>query len=167
MEQQAKEIMIGFYRDLFQKHGNSSETAGASAEGQLFRFAKLAEIADLKNQRILDLACGIGDFYPYLVQRFGTIAYTGIDIVPETVAYAARKYPQARFQCRDIQSDGIDGTFDYVLISMLFNNNIPDGDGFMREMLALAFRHCSKGMAFNFTSTHANFLDDDRAYHDP
>jgi SAM-dependent methyltransferase len=168
MQQQAKDQMIAFYRDLFQKHGSAPEACGVTSEGQHFRFSKLAEVADLKNQRILDLACGIGDFYPFLINRFGSIDYTGIDIVPETVSFAARQYPLARFQCRDIQTEGIDGQFDYVLISMLFNNDIPaDCDGFMREMLTIAFQHCSRAIAFNFTSTHANYRDADRAYHDP
>jgi SAM-dependent methyltransferase len=167
MDQQTKATIITFYRDLFEKHGGSPAASGVSPEGQQFRFSKLAEVADLKNQRILDLACGIGDFYPFLINRFGSIDYTGIDIVPETVSFAARKYPLARFQCRDIQTDGIEGTFDYVLISMLFNNDMPDSEGFVREMLTIAFDHCARGLAFNFTSTYANFRDADRAYHDP
>ena len=57
--------------------------------------------------------------------------------------------------------------FDYVLISGMFNNAIPDGVTYLHEMTSLAFRHCALGMAFNFISTHVNATDAELAYHDP
>jgi SAM-dependent methyltransferase len=167
VDQQSKEKIVTFYRDLFLKYGSGPEATGGSVEGRRIRFSKLMEIADLKNQRILDLGCGLGDLYPFLTDRFGTIEYTGIDIVPETVAYAAKKYPQARFQCRDVRAEGIDTTFDYVLLNEVFNNEIPDGDAYMRDLLTIAFRQCARGLAFNFISTYVNYRDSDRAYHGP
>ena len=68
---QTKEMMIVSYRDIFQKHGDGPEASGMSSEGQRFRFGKLMEIADLQDRRILDLGCGIGAFYPYLIAKFG------------------------------------------------------------------------------------------------
>jgi SAM-dependent methyltransferase len=167
MPPQSTETLITFYRDLFQKYGSGPEATGGSVEGRRFRFAKLMEIADLKNQRILDLGCGLGDLYPVLMDRFGTVDYTGIDIVPETVAAAATKYPQARFQCRDVRTDGIDATFDYILLNEVFNNVLPDNEAYMKEVLTIAFRHCTRALAFNFISTYVNYRDGDRAYHDP
>jgi SAM-dependent methyltransferase len=167
VDHQSNEKIISFYRDLFHKYGSGPEASGGSAEGRRFRFSKLAEIGDLKSHRILDLGCGLGELYPFLTDRFGVIDYTGVDIVPETVAYAAKKYPQARFQCRDVRAEGIEGTFDYVLLNEVFNNEIPDGEAYMRELLNVAFRYCARGLGFNFVSTYVNYRDGDRAYHDP
>src|SRR5438445_308069 len=112
---QTKEMMIVSYRDIFQKHGDGPEASGMSSEGQRFRFGKLMEIADLQDRRILDLGCGIGAFYPYLIAKFGHVDYTGIDIVPDVIDFASKKYPGARFLCRDLLTDNLSETFDYVL----------------------------------------------------
>jgi len=167
MQPQAKEMMIANYRSLFQKYGDAPEATQWTSEGQRFRFHKLMEIANLRHRRVLDLGCGIGAFYPVLTEKFGDLDYTGIDIVPEMVDFAALKYPRARFLCRDLSTDGLDETFDYVLSSGVFNNAMPDCDAFMRELLTLGFTYCTLGMGFNFTSTHVNFTDLEMAYHDP
>jgi SAM-dependent methyltransferase len=167
MDAQAKEMIIDNYRDLFQKHGDAPEATQMSLEGQLFRFRKLMDIGDLRNHRVLDLGCGIGDFYPLLIEKFGQLDYTGIDLVPEMIQHAANKYPRVRFLCRDLFTDPLDETFDYVLASVVFNNAMSDCDGYMRDLLSAAFAHCKIGLGFNFLSTHVNFTDPEMAYHDP
>src|SRR5712692_2901218 len=114
-------MMIADFRGRLEKYGDAPEAAGMSSEGHRFRFGKLMEIADLRNRRVLDLGCGIGAFYPFLVEKFGELDYTGIDLVPEMVDFATKKYPRARFLCQDLFADPLDETFDYVLTSTVFN----------------------------------------------
>ena len=97
MNKESKQFIKDNYRNLFLKDGSGPEVGQWSAEGQLFRFEKLIQIGNLSGSRVLDLGCGIGDLYPYLLERFENIDYTGIDIVPELVAYADQKYPKAKF----------------------------------------------------------------------
>jgi SAM-dependent methyltransferase len=159
--------MIADVRADFQKYGDAPEGSGMSLDGQRFRFGKLMEIADLRNCRVLDLGCGVGGFYPFLIEKFRQLEYTGIDLVPEIVECAAKKYPGARFLCRDLLSERLEETFDYVLSSTVFNYAMPDCDAFMRELLTVAFRYCRIGLGFNFHSTHVNFTETEMAYHDP
>jgi len=167
MNAQVKEGMIADYRGLFLKYGDSPEATGMSSDGHRFRFQKLMEIADLRNRRVLDLGCGIGALYPFLIEKFGELKYTGIDIVPEMVAFAAKKYPRARFLCRDLSTDSLDEKFDYVLISTVFNKAIPDSRNFMRELLTVGFKYCTLGLGFNFISTYVNYSQREMAYFDP
>ena len=167
MNAEVKEMIVADYRGRFRKYGDSPEASGMSSAGHRFRFQKLMEIADLRNRRVLDLGCGIGAFYPYLIERFGELDYTGIDIVPEMIAHAARKYPAARFLCSDLSIESPDDPFDYVLISTVFNKKLPNNDGFMRELLTLAFKYCKLGLGFNFLSTHVNYSEEEMAYFDP
>jgi SAM-dependent methyltransferase len=167
MDEISKQAIVENYRELLLKHGHGPEVAQLSKEGQQFRFDKLVQIADLNGQRVLDLGCGIGDLYPFLLNRFGNVDYTGIDIGSELITAAKVRYPATRFICKDVQEDGIGESFDFVLISGIFNNAIPNCTQFLKEMIELAFSHCSKGLAFNFISRHVNYLSPGMAYHDP
>lgn len=167
MDDHIKQEIVDSYRNLFHVYGDTSEGVQMSEAGQFFRFNKLTEIAPLEGKRILDVGCGLGHFYPFLVKRFGSVVYTGIDIVPETVAYAKNKYPNARFFVHDITKTPLNELFDYVLMSVVFNNNICEASVFLEEMVKSAFAHCKCGLAFNFISKYANFHDSKMAYHDP
>jgi SAM-dependent methyltransferase len=167
MDLQVKDMMVQDYRGRFRKYGDAPESVGMSSEGQRFRFQKLMEIGDLHQRRVLDLGCGIGDFYPFLVKKFGELDYTGIDLVQEMVDFAEKKYPRARFLCRDLFVDDLDESFDYVLISTVFNYAMSGSNDFIRELTSVAFKYCTRGLGFNFLSTYANFRDVEMAYHDP
>lgn len=167
MDPDTRNAIIESYRSLFLEHEKGPAVGQWSEEGQRFRFEKLSEIADLAGASILELGCGLGDFYPYLKRKFGKIDYTGIDIVPEIIASAQKTHADSRFFCRDVLAEGFDENFDYVMISGMFNNAVPDGTEFMKMMISFAFTHCNKGVGFNFTSTHVNFTDSAMQYHDP
>lgn len=168
-EKDYKGRLIENYRKLFLEHGDTPEGVQWSPDGQLFRFRKLAEVADLTNASVLDLGCGLGHLYPFLNSRFRGLSYTGLDLVQETVEFAARKYPGARFARRDILTEGWTELHDFCLISGIFNNAMPDGDvtSLMLKVVSAAFKCCRKGMAFNFISTHVSSIDSEMAYHDP
>lgn len=167
LDEKAKQDIIHTFRGLFFRHGEASESGGWSPAGQSFRFEKLTQISDLQGRRVLDLGCGIGDLYPFLLSKFGNVDYTGIDIVPEVIEFASQKYPGARFQCLDLLQDEFDESFDYVLMSGVFNKAIPGCTGFLREMVFAAFQRCTMGLGFNFTSSHVNYTQPEMAYHDP
>lgn len=168
-ERDNKKQLVENYRKLFLKHGDTPEGVQWSLDGQLFRFRRLAEVGDLRNASILEIGCGLGHFYPFLKERFGNLTFTGLDLVPETVEFASRKYPEAKFVCRDILMEGWSGIHDYCLISGVFNNAMPgeDATAFMLRMIDAAFLCCRKGMAFNFISTHVSQVEAEIAYHDP
>jgi len=164
---ESKEALAANYRNLLREHRCSPEATQMSAEGQAFRFEKLAEIGDLSDHTVLDLGCGIGDFFPVLSQHHPDVQYTGLDILPEMIDCARTRFSGVEFLSRDILQDGLDREFDYVLISAMFNNDIPDGTGFLKQMVAAAFAKCRIGLGFNFISNRVNFSSPGMAYHDP
>ncbi len=162
-----KNKVIENYRKLFLEHSEGPAVGQWSFEGQRFRFEKLSEIGLIDGKKILEIGCGIGDFYPFLKNKYNEIRYTGIDIVPELVDYAKNKYSDAVFHCIDILEDGFVDKFDYVLISGVFNNEIEDATDFLFKLITIAFDLCETGIGFNFTSTYVNQYDKEMAYHDP
>ena len=155
------------YRELLELHGSGPAVGQWSEEGQRFRFQKLTEIADLGGSRILEIGCGIGDFYPFIVERFGSVAYTGVDIVPELIEQASKNHATASFKCADILKEELSDRFDYVFISGVFNNAFSGVNNFLFDMISAAYGYCNKGLAFNFTSSYVNHTDPEMAYHDP
>ena len=155
------------YRTLFAAHGDAPMGAQMSREGQRFRFRKLFEIGDLAGKSVLDVGCGLGAMYPDLVERFPTARYEGIDVVPEMIACAEAKHPEVRFRVADLLEGPIAERYDYVLLSVVFNNAMPDPTGFLESLIARAWEHAGIGLGFNFLSTHVNFSEPSMAYHDP
>jgi SAM-dependent methyltransferase len=167
MEPSDKDRIIDNYRQLFREHGTGPAVGQWSAEGQRFRFEKLVRIADLRGARIVDIGCGIGDLYPFLTELYREVTYTGVDIVPELVSYAAKKYPSARFVCTDVIAEQLPDIFDYALISGVFNNEMHDATGRLQRLVQTVFDSCTRGLAFNFTSNRVSRIDPGMAYHDP
>jgi len=167
MDKSTQNELISHYRDLFLSYGDTPEAVQMSEEGQRFRFEKLTQIADLQGKSILDVGCGIGHLYSYLLSKLGAVDYTGVDVIKESVAYASQKYPEARFICRDILREDLDMKFDYVLINVVFNNAIPNCTDFLKELTSAGYQYCKLGLAFNFISAFVNVREEEMAYHDP
>ena len=160
-------VLRRHYQQRFAAHGDGPLATQMSREGQRFRFLKLFEIADLTGRSVLDVGSGLGDMYPLLKHQHPTASYQGIDIVPEMVAWAAAKYPEVRFRVANLLEEPLEDQVDYVLMSVVFNNALPDPTGFLEALVSRAWERATRGLAFNFLSAHVNFVDDTMAYHDP
>jgi SAM-dependent methyltransferase len=93
---------------------------GWSYEDKIENFqllTKLSEYTDtpLSHHSLLDVGCGTGDLYEYLLQ-FEDVNYTGIDIFKQAIQKAQEKFPQANFIEQDFLS--LDGEkYDFVYSS--------------------------------------------------
>ena len=70
---------------------------------------------------VLDVACGTGVLIGDYLAR-GARSVTGIDISPEMVSIARKKYPQPNvtFFCADVETAKIDRKFDCVMVYNAF-----------------------------------------------
>jgi SAM-dependent methyltransferase len=88
-----------------------------------FVAAKLAPLRrhnDLSNvRRVLDVGCGPGTN----AGEFTDLDYLGVDLSPEYVEYARRKYGD-RFAVVDVRHDPIPGEplYDFILVNSLFHH---------------------------------------------
>jgi SAM-dependent methyltransferase len=158
--------IVEHYAALFRAHGDSPEAVQWDTDAQISRFAKLVEIGDLAGAHVLDVGCGLGHLYPFLKARFDSVRYTGIDVVPAPLAWAASRFPDARFLCRDVVAEPLEEDFDYALMSGIFNNATANATDILKAVIAAVFQRCTKGMAFNFISDRVNFRNPEMAYHD-
>jgi SAM-dependent methyltransferase len=70
-----------------------------------------------KGARILDIGCGTGDLLAKLEPSYGL----GVDLSAAMIERAAAKHPNLDFRVGDLEEDsflnGIEGTFDYIVLS--------------------------------------------------
>jgi SAM-dependent methyltransferase len=167
MKQKDKQHLLEIYHKSLEQYGDAAEAVHWREVSQRYRFKVLTEIAPLETASVLDYGCGKGDLYRYLIEAGFRGSYTGFDINPELVALGRSKFPGTRLEVRDIEQNGIQERFEYVLISGVFNNRVSDNWGMMRGVLKNAFACATKGLAFNAISTYVNFEDPKMFYASP
>jgi SAM-dependent methyltransferase len=146
-----QQVVEDFFRFHVQLYGNDWRALGwQSRYTQYQRFAVLAAVGDLAQTRLLDVGCGLGDLYGYLLAQGITVDYTGYDLLPEMVARAQQRFPEARFAVRDVLQGLGTERFDYIVSSGAFNidfgNNIPA----IQQVLGEMVQCCTRGVAINF-----------------
>ena len=142
--------------------------AGGTARRQERRLLLLAEIGDLRGAKVLDFGCGTGHLLEVLRTKLDFCGeYVGYDLSPAMVAAAKEKYPDARFECRDVLADGVPEDFDYILVSGTFNVCVNDNWGLMTSLLQALYPRTRKGLAFNLISAYVEFMDQGLWYVSP
>jgi SAM-dependent methyltransferase len=138
-----------------------------SSKSQNARFEAFLEIGDLQGKRVLDVGCGLGDFYGFLKSKGWTGSYTGFDRMNEMVAEARQRRPGTRFECCNIAEKEPDEHWDYVFMSGLFNHRVRDNWGWIAQVVGPAYRLAQCGTAFNLLSDTSPDQDDDFFYASP
>ncbi len=71
-----------------------------------------------RDARVLDVACGTGVLFPDYIKRGAKV--TGVDISPEMVNIARRKFPQIEVICKDAEKLDFSEKFDVVMVYNAF-----------------------------------------------
>ncbi len=119
-----REKLIKIYNKSLKNYGDDARSVHWRTESQLYRFNVLSEIDNLENASILDVGCGKGDLFGFLLAKGFRGSYEGIDINKNLVQLARKKYPNAKFRVVDITKARKIKMYDYILVSGMFNNKI-------------------------------------------
>ena len=138
-----------------------------SRQSQESRFRVLAEIGDLRHASILDVGCGVGDLYGYLLASGFSGRYAGYDLLPDNAAAAENRYQQEIFFVGDPLADGASQSFDYVFASGLFWLPVERWAHVVADMLRRMYVICRVGVATNFLSALAPVQQPGSYYADP
>lgn len=157
------------YGELVKQHGDAAESAQyADRETQERRMEVLCEIGVTKDSKILDFGCGTGQMLSLLQRTIGFEGeYVGYDISPEAIEFARTAHPEGRFEVRDILDNPSEETFDYVLLSGVFNNLMADNRGFFEAVSRRLMAQAKTGYAFNMLSRFVDYFDQGLYYEDP
>ncbi|MCI5156947.1 MAG: class I SAM-dependent methyltransferase [Candidatus Electrothrix sp. AUS1_2] len=163
------ERLAEHYTQLVETHGDSPEAVQmTSRESHERRLEILTQVVTGDYGKVLDFGCGTGELYGYITRKNRAVCnYVGYDISAAMTELAQNKFERARFECRDIFTDGIGDMFDYVFISGVFNNLMSDNWGFMKAVLTKLFAYTNKAISFNGLSTYVDYFDEGLFYIDP
>lgn len=170
MNSDDKEEIVERYENRFRQFGYDIRTlAGGSREKEKIRFHNFLRALPEGKVKLLDLGCGFGDFYGFLKSEGREVDYTGYDIVPSLVSEAKKLHPEAHFEVRDIQDKGIEGEYDFVIASQVFNNRFSNASNkeVVKECLRLAYEGCRIGVAFDFLTSYVDFEEERLFYYSP
>jgi len=162
-------VVQRYQRRIAERGATFASLSSGSEEKQEMRHSVHASALRGRRPSILEVGCGLGDFYRYLVERNWDCSYQGYDIVPQYISECQRVYPQAKFQVRNIFADGIDGSYDTIVMSQVLNNRYQKSDNLqvMQRALQLAFQHTRVSVSIDMLSTYVDFRNPDLFYYAP
>lgn len=156
MHAEDKSAIIEHFEALLTEHGASHRTLGfGRPESQLRRFEVLVQVGDIQNSSILDVYCGLADFYDFLKASGLNVDYRGIEVVPAFVRQIRKSRPEARVETGDFLEESFGGEWDYVFASGIFYREVSDSLALMRKSIEKMFRMCRRAVAFNSLSAYA------------
>lgn len=163
-------LVVERYQRRIAEHGPtfSSLNSGSEAKQALRHWVHASALQGTRPS-VLEIGCGLGDFYKHLIANHRDCEYHGYDIVPEYIAECRRSFPQARFEVRNVFLDGVEGTYDSIVMSQVLNNRYQKSDNMqvMRRALELAFRHTRISVSIDMLSTYVDFQNPDLFYYSP
>jgi SAM-dependent methyltransferase len=135
-------------RKFWDEKATTAETdcarVDSSRRTQRMRFEAFVLTHNLDGASILDVGCGVGDFYGHLRDRKIRCTYKGVDLSPEMAARARVVYPEASFEAADLLTWPDAPQFDYVVAIAIHNVRVDGGKELLekltRKQFALARR---------------------------
>lgn len=157
------------YAARYDVYGYSARTLGWEKGKQALRFDVLTSQCDLSGMAVVDIGCGFGDLNVILDRKFGpTYRYTGVDLVPQLLLEARRRWPgpRHRFMEGDFSSMDLEGEFDYAIASGIFNHRFESTSNkeFAMATMTRAFELCGVGIAMDFLSDKVDYRHE-HTYH--
>ena len=159
------------YKSTFSKHGASALGVDwPSKEGMDLRFSKTLRLMNpcSSDYSVLDVGCGYGAFYEYLLAQNFKGLYTGIDIVPELVEEGRRRNPSASFVCGDFLADEKIPKADFVVCSGILtqklNADVVAMEEYARALISKMYLQANRAAVSNFLSEYVDFKSTENFY---
>lgn len=159
----------GRYQKRILEHGvGFASMNSGTEEKQKIRHSVHASCIP-ESARVLDVGCGIGQFYQHLKGAGFRGHYVGMDIVPEYVEHCKNLYPDATFLQKNIFEAGLDEQYDVIVASQVFNARYSDADNelVLKDFLGIAFRHSRQAVSVDMLTSYADFNVKELFYYTP
>lgn len=160
-----KKSIINHYDELVKKYGENHKGLGWLNGRQAIRFEIINSIGNFNGCNILDVGCGFGDFYKFLKYKKIKCQYLGVDINSKFIDIARDRYPDAKFQVRDLLENKIKNKFDWVIATGITNHS--SSYQYIKEMLTEMLKISKKGVSMDFISSYVEYKQKEIFYSNP
>ncbi len=142
------------YQRSLEKHGESPKSLQwKDYKSSSNRYRQLVTDIDIENCSILDAGCGMGDLLPYLLSKTSNIDYLGVDVTPEFIEIARRRYEGYEFRVANPFEDDFGDKYDVVISSGVMNSSSADWMNERKEMISKLFGLAKKILVFNMAGS--------------
>jgi len=138
-------------------------------QAHLSRFQTLLKKVDLSGKTILDIGCGLGTLYDFIIENKTDVKYTGVDILEEMIKKARERHNDVEFSCLDIfdEKTVFNRKFDIVFASGIYNLDLGNNMQFIKKTLEKFFILADKIIAFNLLHMDSENREDRYFYSSP
>ena len=171
MKKSLKKIKEIYENDL-EKFGKNHRGVGWKKKKDAIKRYEIMSKLILNKKRhcsLVDLGCGLSDFYRYLKDKKFKINYTGIDISKKMISVSKKRFPRNRYYCLDILSnpDKI-SKVDYFVINGLFTQKDNYSNSlmfnFLKSIIKISSQKIKVGLAFNIMSESVDWKNKKNFY---
>lgn len=155
------------YQERYEKYGQSKETLGWFKGKQDLRYNALIDHLPLSVNSILDIGCGFSDGLDFILKKFPDISYTGVDLVPEFIEVSKMRFPDQNFYCADYTRIHLDGQYDALIASGIFNFNTGRNIQEVIQIFEYTKENRIRYLAFDLLSNNVDYTMPDNFYYDP
>jgi SAM-dependent methyltransferase len=167
---EANKQSLEFFEKNFTSRKENHSVVGWSKKSQEKRFYSILKLGDLNERSLLDVGCGIADFYSFLNEKKINSQYSGIDISEPMLTKARENNPSIadRFTLLDITTQQPDEAYDYGVAIGIFNLNFknPNANYEMTyKLIDALWNHTKIGFAISMTSDSSKKPNPDTFYY--
>lgn len=162
--------LVERYVARFAQHGIDPLTLNiGNPEKYQRQHAVHMQIGPMDGVTLLDVGCGLANFYETLNRHAHSVSYIGYDIVEPFVTANRERFPEATFRSIDISRDEIPDRFDYGVMCQVFNNRYKDADNddVLKAAVTKTFSASTRGVSVDMLSSYVNYTEDHLYYFSP
>lgn len=162
--------VVDRYKTRIREHGLTTKSLNSGGpEKQRLRHQVHASAVLSDQADVLDVGCGLGEFYAYLKSVGWHGRYVGYDVVEPYIAECRQCFPEATFECRNILEAGISCSVDTIVMSQVFNNRYQHSDNVKvsQTAISLAFQSTKTSVSIDMMSSYVDYQNPALFYYEP
>lgn len=131
----------------------------SSKRSQIMRFEAFTRLNNLEGKSILDVGCGAGDFWNYLLTKGIDCDYTGFDISESMIKRCRERFPNVRFESGDFTEWSHGQNFDYTIAIAIHNIKTSSAKEILRDTTLKQFEISNVGTHISILTDRYNAFD--------
>jgi SAM-dependent methyltransferase len=162
--------VITFYKKRVDRYGPDPRAVGwKDRYRQRIRFQTFCNAHNFSKKSVLDVGCGLGDFYHYLKFLKMECSYSGIDPCEPMIQWARDAYPATQFNVSWLEGYSSTVLSDSVVASGTFSLRMPNHIQYILRQIQSAYQLARDVFIFNILTVDIAIKDriDYFYYYDP